>query len=336
MRNECENPPCVLTKGMLEKPENWSRLQKLLFQFDEPTSRLYHVNILSSLLLVIVVLWIVGRQQKMPLKTLLRRWVLRKKYWWNHSTKQDYLIYFLNALFKSFLFVPLFEGSFHISQAVIRFLVKFNGGDLLDIPVTNVWLLGFTFAVFVWDDFLRFFHHWLMHKIPALWEFHKLHHSARVLTPVTLYRAHPVESILAILRNSVSLGVAIGVFIFLFGSSFSLWTLLGINGFGFIFNLVGANLRHSHIPLGFGPFERFLISPIQHQVHHSKDVAHYDKNFGVSLAIWDGLFGSLIFSKDVQKLKFGLSERFRTSLWEHYKAPFVTLGKKLISRVKRS
>lgn len=310
---------------MLEMPENWTRLQKLLFQFDEPTSRLYHVNILSSLVLILVVLIVLAKQQKTPLWTLLRRWVFRKKYWWNHSTKQDYLIYFLNALFKSFLLVPLFECSFVISQMVIRFLVRFSGGEVLDIPVSNGYLLVFTLGVFVWDDFLRFFHHWLMHKIPMLWEFHKLHHSARVLTPVTLYRAHPVESILAIFRNSLSLGAAIGVFIYLFGSSFSLWTLLGINGFGFLFNLVGANLRHSHIPLSFGPFERLLISPIQHQVHHSKDEAHYDKNFGVSLALWDNLFGTLIFSNQVGKLKVGLNERFRTNLLVHYIEPFKAL-----------
>ncbi len=313
---------------MIENAATWSRLQKLLFQFDEPTSRLYHVNILSSLVLAFAVLWIVGRQKNISLTVLLRRWVFRKKYWWNHSTKQDYLIYFLNAVFKSFLFVPLFEGSFQISQFMIRGLVSLNGGELLNLAATDGRVLIFTLAVFVWDDFLRFFHHWLMHKIPFLWEFHKLHHSARVLTPVTLYRTHPVESILAIFRNSLSLGVALGVFIFLFGSSFSLWTLLGINGFGFIFNLVGANLRHSHIPLSFGPMEWFLISPIQHQVHHSKEERHYDKNFGVSLALWDALFGSLVFSKEAGKLRFGLNERFRTSLWEHYKAPFAALLKR--------
>ncbi|WP_415063193.1 sterol desaturase family protein [Bdellovibrio sp.] len=319
---------------MLELPENWSRLQKLLFQFDEPTSRLYHVNILSSLLLVIVVMWLVGRKQKHSFSFLLRRWVLRKRYWWNHSSKQDYWIYFFNAVLKSFLLVPLFEGSFQVSQIVIRFLVRFNHGDLLNIPSSDAKIILFTFAVFVWDDFLRFFNHWLMHKIPVLWEFHKLHHSARVLTPITLYRAHPVESFFAVLRNSLSLGVALGVFIFIFGSSFSLWTLMGINGFGFLFNLVGANLRHSQIPLGFGAVERILISPIQHQVHHSKDPRHYDKNFGVSLAIWDGLFGSLVFSKDVSKLSYGLTERFRISLWSHYKAPLQTLIERISLQVR--
>ena len=328
---------CGITNPMFEKPESWTRLQKLLFQFDEPTSRLYHVNILSSLVLLVVVLWWVARKQKQPLIPLFKKWILRKKYWWNTSTKQDYQIYFLNALFKSFLFVPLLECSFQVSQMVIRFLVRFNNGDLLDIPISHSLMLAFTLGVFIWDDFLRFFHHWLMHKIPWLWEFHKLHHSARILTPVTLYRTHPVESMIAVLRNSLSLGAAIGVFIFLFGSSFSIWTLLGINGFGFLFNLVGANLRHSHIPLGFGPFERVLISPIQHQVHHSKNSQHYDKNFGVSLALWDGLFGTLVYSKNVTKLKFGLNEKFHGSLLEHYKDPFKTLWKRIsVAKVFRS
>lgn len=317
---------------MLEMPENWSQMQKLLFQFDEPTSRLYHVNIISSLILVALVLWIGSRRQDHSWSQLIKKWVFRKRYWWNHSTRQDYLIYLLNALFKSFLFLPLFEGSFQVSQAVIRFLVRFSDGELLALPVTTGVLVAFTFATFVWDDFLRFFQHWLMHRIPALWEFHKLHHSARVLTPVTLYRSHPVESIVAILRNSLSLGTALGVFIYLFGSNFSLWTLLGINGFGFIFNLVGANLRHSHIPLSFGPLERLLISPIQHQIHHSKRVEHYDKNFGVSLAVWDWLFGSLVFSRDAGRLTFGLNERFRTSLWQHYLEPFRNLGKRILRK----
>lgn len=330
---KCEIPTNMVRQAMFETSETWARWSKLIFQFDEPTSRLYHVNIVSSLLLLLVVLVVLGRKQKRPFWATLRHWVFRKKYWWNYSTKQDYWIYFLNALFKSFLFVPLFEGSFQISQMVIRFLVRFNQGELLNVPVTTSALIAFTFITFVWDDFLRFFQHWVMHKVPVLWEFHKLHHSARVLTPVTLYRSHPVESIFAILRNSLSLGVALGAFIFIFGSSFSLWTLLGINGFGFVFNLLGANLRHSHIPLGFGPFERVLISPIQHQIHHSKEVKHYDKNFGVSLALWDWLFGSLVFSKEAGKLSFGLNERFRTSLWQHYKGPFGALWKRSVSIV---
>ena len=37
-----------------------------------------------------------------------------------------------------------------------------------------------------------FNHHWLSHKVPLLWEFHKVHHNAEVLTPLTNFRLHPV------------------------------------------------------------------------------------------------------------------------------------------------
>ncbi len=326
-------PKYAKTAVMLERPESWTRLQKLLFQFDEPTSRLYHVNIVSTLVLLILVAWWIQRRDGRGLGFTLKKWVARKRYWWNSSTKQDYQVYILNALFKTFLLIPLLECSFQVSQITIKSLVWFTDGELLDIKAKSGYIFAFTLGAFVWDDFLRFFNHWMMHKVPFLWHFHKLHHSARVLTPVTLYRAHPLESVIALLRNSVSLGVALGFFIFIFGSSFNLWTLLGINGFGFIFNLLGANLRHSHIPLSFGWGERVLISPIQHQVHHSKDPRHYDKNFGVSLAIWDWVGGTLVFSKEITgPIKVGLTERFRRSLWHHYKDPFVDLYQMVFRR----
>ena len=56
--------------------------------------------------------------------------------------------------------------------------------------------LVFTVAVFMAVDFGNFFAHWLQHKIPWLWEFHKIHHSAEVLTPVTALRVHPVGELL--------------------------------------------------------------------------------------------------------------------------------------------
>lgn len=277
--------------------------------FDEPNSRLYHINIVSTLLLVIWTAWKSSSDQSHFVKKV-RQWVLRKKYWWNRSTRQDYAIYLFNVILKIVLLVPLFDFSFAIARGLSRFLyTHVSENTLLETNPSFLWMFLFTLSVFVWDDFLRFFHHWLMHKIPFLWNFHKTHHSARVLTPFTLFRTHPVESALAVLRNSISLGVASGFFVFIFGGALSLWTILGVNAFGFIFNFFGANLRHSHIPMGFGPLEKFLISPLQHQIHHSKDKRHYDKNFGVSLAIWDFWWGTHVYSSPNLNLKFGLNER---------------------------
>ena len=49
-----------------------------------------------------------------------------------------------------------------------------------------------------------------------------------------------------------------------------------------------------------------MISPSQHQVHHSIAEEHYDKNFGAALAIWDWIFGSLHLSENKGDVVFGL------------------------------
>ncbi|MCB0378605.1 MAG: sterol desaturase family protein [Bdellovibrionales bacterium] len=206
---------------------------------------------------------------------------------------------------KLFFFAPLVGVTYFFSKYTIYFLVQFNGGPG---HWQGLWwqMSLMTLLVFVWDDFLRFTHHYLMHKVPILWHIHKTHHSASVLTPMTLYRIHPLESLLASLRNGLSLGVSNGVLIFLFSGQVQLLTLLGVNLFGFLFNSLTGNLRHSHIPISFGFAEYLLISPKQHQIHHSRNSQHYDKNFGVALSIWDLIFGTLILSKKEKITSFGV------------------------------
>ena len=144
-----------------------------------------------------------------------------------------------------------------------------------------------------------------MHTIPFLWEFHKIHHSAKVLTPVTFYRVHPVENFLFGLRYSLSIGFVTGVFIYFFGSMIDIYMVLGVNVFLFIFSIFGSNLRHSHVPFSYGSFlEKWFISPKQHQIHHSRK--HFDKNYGGYIAIWDRVFGTLSLSNSVKVMKFGL------------------------------
>ncbi len=294
----------------------WDRLNvwwdRFLVPVDDPGSRLFHLNIVVSLLLV--ALWLFWTSRKSMWPEFIRL-VFRRKYWWNRSTKLDYQIYILNGILKVLLLIPFLDFSFEIARMVGHGLVFLNGGEFMGLKASTTHLFAFTVVAFVWDDFLRFFQHFIMHRIPFLWRIHSVHHSARVLTPVTLYRNHPLESAIATLRNSLSLGVMTGLFLFLFEARFSVVTLFGVNIFGFLFNLLGANLRHSHVPISFGPFfEKIFISPKQHQIHHSSNPDHFDRNLGVSLAIWDRLFGSLILSQEVDKVRVGLPESHHQSL----------------------
>lgn len=282
-------------------------IDRFLVPIDDPTSRLFHLNLLFCVGFVFV--WAVVMKKKSSKKVLRWRYLkllfFSKNYWWNSSTRFDYQIYALNSVLKVFIFIPFLDVTFNISMLVIRSLQKILP-DHQALPVTEFTLFIFTFAFFVVDDFIRFIHHYGMHRIPWLWKFHSTHHSATTLTPITLYRTHPVESAIATVRNSLSLGLATGTFVFLFQSQLTMTTLLGINFFGFIFNLLGSNLRHSHIDFTFGPLERIFISPKQHQIHHSTNPEHFDRNFGVSLSLWDQLFKTYVSAASVKKLRFGL------------------------------
>jgi sterol desaturase/sphingolipid hydroxylase (fatty acid hydroxylase superfamily) len=164
----------------------------------------------------------------------------------------------------------------------------------------------FTIFTFLIDDFSRFFTHYIFHKVPFLWRFHRVHHSAEVLTPITLHRSHPVESVIMFFRNILTYSISTAIFIYLYRTQLSGYEILGVNALGLSFNFALSNLRHSHVPVKFGALESIFISPYQHQLHHSNSPEHFNKNYGICLSIWDKLFGSLLKSKG-QKIKaFGL------------------------------
>ena len=146
----------------------------------------------------------------------------------------------------------------------------------------------FTVFFFVFDDFSRFYVHRLMHRVPVLWAFHQVHHSAETMTPFTIFRTHPIEGFIFTLRTSVVQGIVISVFLFLFGSKVDLITVYGASVGVVIFHSLGSNLRHSHVKIRYPRLiELFFISPGQHQIHHSTEKRHFDKNFGVAMAVWD-------------------------------------------------
>jgi len=159
-----------------------------------------------------------------------------------------------------------------------------------------------------------------------LWCFHQVHHSAEVLTPVTVYRTHPVEAVIFALRSVLVQALVIAGFIFFFGNRAELLAILGANAFLFIFNVAGSNLRHSHVWISYGSaIERWLISPAQHQIHHSVENRHYDRNFGAVLAVWDRMGGSLCLAKANRPSGFGLgtTQNQPHTLKALYLQPFV-------------
>lgn len=282
-----------------------SKIHAEIWPWFDPGSRLFYLNILSASILAL--LFVIFKSKKKFKELLSKNYIstVLKGYWLHPSAQVDYQIYIINGLIKVILFAPVLGLSFYISKFIIKGLYWLNP-DFLPLQGGFICYLAVTIFAFVWDDFLRFYHHYLMHKIPFLWTLHKTHHSAEVLTPVTLYRIHPLESLLASFRNSLSFGVSAGVIMFLFSGRIDTITLLGVNVFGFIFNLTVGNLRHSQIPISFGWLEYIFISPKQHQLHHSNQKAHFNKNYGVALSLWDQVLGSFLLSKNQEIKGYGV------------------------------
>ena len=273
-----------------------------MFVVADPGKRLYWMHVLSAALLALVYCRCAARRQSIG---DLASSVLDSAYWWNRSTRLDYGLFALNNFLKVAMFAPVLGGQVAVSLVVTKFL-HFNIAEshLFVWPPIAI-TVAFTIVAFLFDDFMRFVVHWLMHRVPILWHFHRLHHTATTLTPFTVHRTHPVESFINSSRAVLSLGLVSGVFVWLFGHGLQVWDILGVNALGFVMTLAGSNLRHSHIPLHFGVAESLLISPAQHQLHHSVD--HNHPNLGSFLSWWDRLCGSWMAGREARELRFGLS-----------------------------
>lgn len=195
--------------------------------------------------------------------------------------------------------------------------------------------LAFSLFTIVALDLAQYVSHWLGHKVPALWEFHKVHHAAEVLNPLTNYREHPVDGIVRSLCEAVPVGVVNAVFFHCF-PDVSLLTAFGINIIWIPFNLT-ANLRHTHVWLTFPErLSWWFISPAMHQVHHGTEPQHIDVNFGRIFTIWDHLGGTYYLPRrEGERVVFGLGgeEREFQTVTACYLRPFANVGRGIAARL---
>ncbi len=267
-----------------------------------PEQRMFWGYLLSSLIIGWCVL---SFQYKSIRNGFTQLW--NKSIWLHPSTLTDIKFFIFNAIT-----VPFVTRSFAVISLPITLFIYDQLTQLSQIRQANIelpasyipWL--FSITLFVFDDWSRYITHLLMHRIPWLWKLHKIHHSAKVLTPLTVYRLHPLESILYALRSTIVQAITMGLFMWLFGFRLTSAQLLGVNIFTALFNLAASNLRHSHIRLSYPVWiEKLFISPLQHQLHHSNQAEHTKKNYGSFLAIWD-VIGQTISHNYRSNLTFGL------------------------------
>jgi sterol desaturase/sphingolipid hydroxylase (fatty acid hydroxylase superfamily) len=267
------------------------------------------------------------------------RWLLPREIYLHRSAIVEYQYYFLNSILlatKAFPAVALaLAGLFAAADGVAALLTAALGPHAYQGSPSLGLRIGYTVAMALAVDFGKWLAHWLMHRVGFLWEFHKVHHSAEVLTPFTNGRSHPVDMILELALVTVVAAPVTGFFAWLHPEQVAELTFWNIGIISLVY-FVTQHLRHTHVALGFGRHaSRVFSSPAMHQVHHSIEPRHWDRNFAVMFSLWDTLAGTNYVPESGERFRIGLPDgehrRFRSVLALYF-APFAAVARRVAGR----
>jgi sterol desaturase/sphingolipid hydroxylase (fatty acid hydroxylase superfamily) len=170
------------------------------------------------------------------------------------------------------------------------------------------WAVQFLAAMFL-TDLAQYWFHRLFHRIPFLWGFHAVHHSARSMDWLAGGRMHFVEIVM--LRGVTSLP--------LLTLGFLPSVMQAYIGMVYVYSsLIHANVRGDFDRLG-----RFLVVPRFHHWHHALEDEGIDKNFAIHFPWLDRLFGTHYFPDGVWPKGYGVPEAVPRGYLAQLRYPFV-------------
>jgi sterol desaturase/sphingolipid hydroxylase (fatty acid hydroxylase superfamily) len=239
---------------------------------------------------------------------VLARAMFPRRILFSRSTRVDVGFFLFNTLIYGAIFGWAVVGQQAVSRFALEALEPLIGkGPGPVVGPTGALVIG-TVVLFLAAEFGYWIDHWLSHNVPIFWEFHKVHHSAEVLTPLTNFRMHPGEGLKFANILAVTMGLTDAALTWSLGEPAKGFAVFDRN----VLSLAGLyliqHLQHTHLWLTApGPLRNVIYSPAHHQIHHSTDPAHFGKNLGSFLTLWDWLFGTLHTpGKSRERLVFGL------------------------------
>ena len=166
--------------------------------------------------------------------------------------------------------------------------------------LASPWLQGI--VGFLLLDLSRYWLHYAGHRVPFLWAFHRVHHSAEVLDASTGLRMHVVDFLQLSALPVVLFGVLLDT------SSWDPTVLIVVLSIGVFFDTFQhANLRVDTASPWFRVWNLLLNNPHFHSWHHTRDGHLRDGNYSNTLIIWDRMFGTDVTGPETPPL-FGVTE----------------------------
>lgn len=203
-----------------------------------------------------------------PLERLFPRnrdQVLLREEW-----REDLFYYFVSSLLVQVLtFLTLAPSRLVSGHTDLGMAQAFFGG----LP----WLAQLA-LIMLFTDVVQYWVHRMFHRIPALWRFHAVHHSAKSLDWIAGARMHFIE--IVVLRGLT----ATPMFVLGFAES-------AIQAYILIV-YVYSSFIHANISGSFGFLEKLVVVPRFHHWHHGEEREAIDVNFAIHFPLIDRLFGT--------------------------------------------
>ena len=174
-------------------------------------------------------------------------------------------------------------------------LVGLENVVMIQLGALSAWLQ--LLILFLVADFIQWNIHRLLHRVPWLWEFHKLHHSVEEMGFAAHLRFHWMETIVYKSLQYVPLAML----------GFGLQDFFIVHALAIFIG----HLNHANLGWDYGPLKYILNNPKMHIWHHAKELPQehkYGVNYGISLSIWDYLAGTAYVPYNGKNIPLGFSD----------------------------
>lgn len=175
---------------------------------------------------------------------------------------------------------------------------------IFDIKATwYTWVLLFLATDLVW-----YWYHRFAHEVNAFWAAHVVHHQSEDF--------------------NYTVSARITVFQAMIRSGF--WSVLPLIGFPpemitvlLLVHGLYPFFIHTQMLGKWGWFEKVLVTPTHHGIHHASNPEYLDKNYGDVLIIWDKMFGTFVQEDKNIGIVYGLTRQLNSHsfLWQHFHFP---------------
>ena len=237
-------------------------------------------------------------------------WVLEIFFpWRKHQNifRKDLGLDLFYMFFNFFLFALIINGVYaFIGKKTLEYGLSITSFSIVQIkeysPIQQLIIF------FVFSDFFQWITHIILHRVPFLWKFHQIHHSAKVMSFPAHFRFHWMENILYKPLKTLAI------------------MLLG--GFEpeqayvvhFITITIG-HINHSNLNITWGPLKYIFNNPVMHLYHHAYKLPDHKKhgvNYGISLSLWDYIFKTHYIPEIDKNLKLGFKgdDKIPNSFWK--------------------